>query len=484
MANYKFLIVSFLSILGFYTPITAAQFPLSASYTINSSWSTGYQVTVTLKNNSSTPTSSWTSTFSLGEGQSITNLWNGNFQANGQSITVTNPTWFGGGIIPARWSTTFGFIVSKSASSNPTISNLQAVANGNFSIQAPVLQPINNPAGANQFQLQWNAVANATEYMLQQSLNSSFTNPQTVFNGAATSALISVEVPGIYYYRVTASSSNAISPTSNIVSTIVNNSPTQPSNYFIESYWESWNSDDSIAGIINMHVDNIDIAFANFATTGDHIYTISGVECLPETLAQFVTLTHNAGKKVKVSIGGATYPLSPQLKTTQDAIGMAQAIAQYIQQNNLDGVDFDIEDYPAPELQVALIQNTRQLLGNNKLITYTPKSPASTTSPYYEVIQNAHQYLDGIMNMGYDYEQGYSYSDDVQALISMGIPAAKISIGLMPGMDDLGVMTSVADITTAAQYIKQNNLLGFLLAMVTEYFCVFTSVLNLPEPFF
>jgi GH18 family chitinase len=211
-----------------------------------------------------------------------------------------------------------------------------------------------------------------------------------------------------------------------------------------------------------MHVDIINIAFANFTTTENHTYAIAGVESSPATIAQLVTLAHNAGKKVKVAIGGATYPLSPQLKTTQDALGMAQAIAQYIQQNNLDGVDFDIEDYPATELQVALIQNTRQSLGNNKLITYTPKSPASTTFPYYAVIQNAYQYLDGILIMAYDYEQGYDYRNDVQALIAMGIPASKISVGLMPGMDDLGVMTSVTDIAAAAQYIEQNNLLGIM----------------------
>ena len=211
-----------------------------------------------------------------------------------------------------------------------------------------------------------------------------------------------------------------------------------------------------------MHVDIINIAFANFTSTGNHTYSIAGVEVSTQTIAQLVTLAHNAGKKVKVAIGGATYPLSPQLKTLQDAAGMAQAIAAYIQQNNLDGVDFDIEDYPAPELQVALIQNTRQLLGNNKLISYTPKSPASTTYPYYKVTQDAHPYLDAILIMAYDYAPGYNNQQDALALINMGVPASKVSIGLMPGLDDLGVMTSLADITTAAQFIKQNGLEGIM----------------------
>lgn len=444
--------------------VKAAQFPLSASYFIDNSWPTGYQVTVTLKNNSSSPTSSWMSSFTLGNGQTVSSLWNGVLKSNGQTVTVGNPTWYGGGTIAANSSTTFGFIVSNPQSTPTVITSLQAIANGSITTPtAPVLQPINNPSGASQYQVSWNTVTNATSYTLQQSSSNTFSNPQTVFSGTATSALISVLAAGTYYYRVNAIVGNTASPYSNIVNTtVVQQNPTPPSQFLIESYWESWNSADPISAIVNMKVDIINISFAKFTTTGNHTYAIAGVEASPQTIAQLVTLAHNAGKKVKVAIGGATYPIAPQLKTTQDAIGMAQAIATYIQQNNLDGVDFDIEDYPAPTLQVALIQNTRQLLGNNKLISYTPKSPASTTYPYNQVIQNAHSYLNAILIMAYDYAPGYNNQQDALALINMGVPASKVSIGLMPGYDDLGVMTSLADITTTAQFIKQHGLQGIM----------------------
>jgi GH18 family chitinase len=108
-----------------------------------------------------------------------------------------------------------------------------------------------------------------------------------------------------------------------------------------------------------------------------------------------------------------------------------------------------------------LLKNTRLLLPN-KLISYTPKSPASTTYPYDEVITGGYQYIDYLSIMAYDYAPGYRYQDDVQALIAMGVPASKIVVGLMPGMDDVGVMTSLADITTAAQFIKANNLKGIM----------------------
>jgi chitinase len=443
-------------------------FPLSARYTIDTSWPTGYQVTVTLRNNTANPTSSWTSTFTLGQGQSISDLWNGVLKTNTPIITVANPTWIGGGIIPANGSTTFGFIVNNPQSSSPILNNLQATANGDSVPtlpipNAPTLNPIIlNPATPNTYTVSWNSVTNATSYTLQRDVTGNFTNPVIVAQGSMISQTFNNQPSGTYFYRVSASNTTGTSPFSNTQSVIITQSPPPQSEFLIESYWESWNSADSISAIVNMHVDIINIAFANFATTGTHTYAIAGIECTPTVLAQLVTLAHNAGKKVKISIGGATYPLAPQLRTTQDAIGMAQAITLYIQQHNLDGVDFDIEDYPAPALQLALIQNTRQLLGNKALISYTPKSPAATTFPYDQVIHDGHQYLDAILIMAYDYAPGYNAQQDVQALVAMGVPAAKVAIGLMPGIDDVGVMTSLIDITIAAQYIKQNGLKGIM----------------------
>lgn len=540
--------------------VMASPFPLNASYHIDSSWSNGYQATVTLTNSTSTPTSSWTATFILPQGQSISSLWNGVYTASNQTITVNNPTWIGGEVIPAGGSTTFGMIVQKTATGVPALNNLQAVANGtstpppipgapvlnpiqlnsnssnsynvswnsvasatsytlqqdttssfsnpqvvstgssisysvnnqsngtyyyrvsasnssgtspfsntqsitiNISIHLdpPVLQAINNPNGSSAYLVSWNAVSNAQGYTLEESLNSNFSNPQIIFQGPNTSYQISGRSPGTYFYRVKAYAGNVVSTPSNIQQTTVTQTPPPPSAHLIEGYWESWNSNDSINTIANMHVDVIDIAFGNFTSTGNHTYQVAGIESDAATISQLVSLAHSLGKKVKLSIGGATYGLSGQLTTTQDAVGMAQAIATFVQQTALDGVDFDIEDYPAPNLQVALIQNTRQLLGNNVIISYTPKTPAAITYPYDQVIQAAHPYLTDISFMAYDYGSGYTYQQDVAGLESMGVPPSKIFIGLMPGYDDLHVMTSVSDITAAAQYVKNQGLGGIM----------------------
>jgi hypothetical protein len=350
-----------------------------------------------------------------------------------------------------------GNVVSSTSNVTSTIVNQQPP----LQLQAPVLQAINNSTHGDQFQVQWNAVANAQGYMLQQSQDPNFTQSAIVFNGNNTMANVVVSASGTYYYRVIAFAGNVFSAPSNVVNTVVNQQTPPNSTFIIDSYWESWNSQDSIDAIVNMKVDVINISFANFTTIGTHQYQIAGVEADQAHIQQLVNAAHALNKKVKIAVGGATYPLQYQLQTDADAVGMAQAIATYVTNNNLDGVDFDIEDYPTPALQISLLKNTRLLLPN-KLISYTPKSPASTTYPYDEVITGGYQYIDYLSIMAYDYAPGYRYQDDVQALIAMGVPASKIVVGLMPGMDDVGVMTSLADITTAAQFIKANNLKGIM----------------------
>lgn len=543
-------------------PLVLSQFDLNPTYTIDSSWPTGYQTTVNIHNNTNTPTSSWAASFKLPLGQNITDLWNGVISStSNQTITVTNPAWTGGGVIPAHGSTSFGFIVANPSSSTPILENLHALGstdtnqppipsvptlnpiavspsspntytvswnsvnnatsyileqdvtsafsnpsvvvngavlshtftnqtNGTYyyrvaavdssgqsaystpqsividvpptTLTPPVLHTINNPSQSGNYQINWSSVANAQGYNLQESTTPDFSSAVTLYHGPGTSFNVTGKAPGTYYYGVMAYSATNHSKLSNIEHVVVIQSPPPPTSTFVSGYWESWNSTETPQTIVNMHVDIIDIAFANFAATGTHTYAISGVEASPSALAQLVSAVHAAGKKVKLSIGGATYPISGQLVTPQDATGMAEAIAAYVHQNNLDGVDFDIEDYPAANLQIALIQQTRQLLGPNAVISYTPKTPAALTAPYNQVIQGAHQYLSYISFMAYDYGPGYTYQQDVTNLLAFNVPASKIVIGLMPGYDDVGVMTNISDIAAAANYVVAHGLGGIM----------------------
>ncbi|ASW57639.1 PHB depolymerase family esterase [Plantactinospora sp. KBS50] len=81
----------------------------SASYRTTSSWPGGFQGEVTVTAGGSA-ISGWTVQWSLGAGQSITQLWNGTLSTSGSSVSVRNVAY--NGSIPAGGSTTFGFLGS------------------------------------------------------------------------------------------------------------------------------------------------------------------------------------------------------------------------------------------------------------------------------------------------------------------------------------------------------------------------------------
>lgn len=240
---------------------------------------------------------------------------------------------------------------------------------------------------------------------------------------------------------------------------------TQTVNPSIESYKDSWaNFDNNTidAMLDSMHVDVVNVSFATFSSSGDHTFKIGGVDATPEQLKYFIEKAHEKGIQVKIAVGGATYGLSGMLKTPEDAQGMAQAVADFVKEYGLDGVDLDIEDYPAADLQIDLIKDLRDQLGPDKLISYTAKAPASTTQPYADVIKGAYQELDGINIMAYDYGPGYDYKQDVQTMLDWGVPPQIIKVGLMPGYDDMGTYTSKDDIEAAAEYAKSQGLGGVM----------------------
>src|ERR1051326_8160476 len=108
-------------------------FSLDVNYRIDNTWPTGYQVAVTITNNTNTGTTSWSSHFDLPPNQNVSSSWNCVMSNN----TATNPTWIGGNIIPPNSSTTYGFIVNNPQNGPNQLLNLIAPANGT-SPAAPV----------------------------------------------------------------------------------------------------------------------------------------------------------------------------------------------------------------------------------------------------------------------------------------------------------------------------------------------------------
>jgi hypothetical protein len=68
-------------------------------YTVNSQWPSGFGVSMTIDNTGSTALSNWTLTWSFANGQTVTQLWNGNVTQSGANVQVTNMSY--NGSIPA-----------------------------------------------------------------------------------------------------------------------------------------------------------------------------------------------------------------------------------------------------------------------------------------------------------------------------------------------------------------------------------------------
>jgi len=87
-------------------PTTAPAGSCSASSAVVSSWSGGFQSTVTVKAGNA-PISSWTAKWTFTNGEQVTQLWNGTYTTSGSTVTVHNASY--NGSVAANASTTFGY---------------------------------------------------------------------------------------------------------------------------------------------------------------------------------------------------------------------------------------------------------------------------------------------------------------------------------------------------------------------------------------
>jgi endo-1,4-beta-xylanase len=101
-------------------PTTPAGGPgtCKATYSLVSSWTGGYQASVTVADSGSSTISAWTVGLTLASGQSISSLWNGVNSGTSGAITVKNAAY--NGTISAGGSTTFGFTANGNGSALPT----------------------------------------------------------------------------------------------------------------------------------------------------------------------------------------------------------------------------------------------------------------------------------------------------------------------------------------------------------------------------
>ncbi|MFG1686809.1 cellulose binding domain-containing protein [Nonomuraea sp. NPDC049269] len=88
----------------------------TATYKVISQWGGAFQGEITVKNDSSTASSAWTTTFTFANGQQITQSWNTTLTQNGATVTARNAGYNGN--LPVGASTTFGFTATWNNTTN------------------------------------------------------------------------------------------------------------------------------------------------------------------------------------------------------------------------------------------------------------------------------------------------------------------------------------------------------------------------------
>ncbi|MFI7431301.1 cellulose binding domain-containing protein [Micromonospora sp. NPDC049836] len=83
--------------------------PCTATYRTVNAWSGGFQGEMTVRAGAAAITS-WTVSWTLGGGQSVTQVWNGTLSTSGSAATVHNASW--NGLLAPNAVTTFGFLAN------------------------------------------------------------------------------------------------------------------------------------------------------------------------------------------------------------------------------------------------------------------------------------------------------------------------------------------------------------------------------------
>ncbi len=76
-------------------PASSSASACHIGYAISSQWPGGFGATITIHNTGTTPLSNWKLTWTFANGQTITQLWNGNVTQTGSGVTVTNMSYNG-----------------------------------------------------------------------------------------------------------------------------------------------------------------------------------------------------------------------------------------------------------------------------------------------------------------------------------------------------------------------------------------------------
>jgi hypothetical protein len=88
-------------------------------YSVVSSWSGGFQGSVTITNNGTSAINGWTLSWSWPDsGEALTQMWNASYTQSGTSVTATNAS-YDASIAASGGTGSFGFLANDTASTTP-----------------------------------------------------------------------------------------------------------------------------------------------------------------------------------------------------------------------------------------------------------------------------------------------------------------------------------------------------------------------------
>ena len=256
---------------------------------------------------------------------------------------------------------------------------------------------------------------------------------------------------------------------------------------FLSTYWEAWNMrfpTDYAAYMPNATYgkigsgkgyNTVNVAFGDYTFGSDEngeitigyvnsMYNHKGELYTPAKLREDVDALHGHGAQVKISFGGATFSMASHISSEAQAKEFAKKVRDLMDQNNLDGVDFDCEAGTPSNIQIAVLKHCHEMIGENRVISYTIPGEALHMEPYHTVVEQGHPYINSLNIMCYDvYWTGYDPKKDFERAMALGVPKEKIVWGVMPGQHDASTeYTKLEDAIEFAEYVRDTGMAGVM----------------------
>lgn len=242
--------------------------------------------------------------------------------------------------------------------------------------------------------------------------------------------------------------------------------------FTFETYLESWDTAhymqvaSDLPNIVNPIVS---LAFAsfNFSSNGN----LGGMPLTQSQITQLIDFIHQGKNGIAIiSYGGATSPYyvtnSNKWPNTDE---MAKCMVDSMKKYGFDGIDLDIEgDVGVSNYAnnvISIVKKIRQLAPTIRLTVTIPAQGWNT--PYEQIAKGVVDAVDCINFMEYDLwvDSSNTYQTQVDWDINYyqdnwGIPAEKIAVGIMPGLDDTKKNLSLADAKTITINAKSRSNAG------------------------